>query len=231
MVTSIDGKVTGEFLSRPECEAATEIYYEMNREYKRSGGSGFICGRVTMEESFTGGFYPDLSGYESVEPALAPTEFWLSEDKMSGFYAVAFDPKGRLGWRSAFIEDSDPGYDKAQIIEVLTEQADARYLEYLRDMEIPYFLAGKDEIDVALALEILRERIGADVLVLEGGSVINSRFLRAGCIDEISLVQAPMTADADSKPLFMSGAINDFELCEAENKSGVLVTRYKARKM
>ena len=49
MVTSIDGKVTGEFLNRPECEAATEIYYEMNREYKAQGSGGFICGRVTMK--------------------------------------------------------------------------------------------------------------------------------------------------------------------------------------
>ena len=61
MVTSIDGKVTGDFLSRPECESATEIYYEMNREYKAQGSGGFICGRVTMEGSFTGGWYPDLS--------------------------------------------------------------------------------------------------------------------------------------------------------------------------
>ena len=49
MVTSIDGKVTGDFLSRPECEKATDIYYELNREYNKNGASGFICGRVTME--------------------------------------------------------------------------------------------------------------------------------------------------------------------------------------
>lgn len=30
MVTSIDGKVTGEFLYRPECEVASEIYYDIN---------------------------------------------------------------------------------------------------------------------------------------------------------------------------------------------------------
>ena len=29
MVTSIDGKVTGDFLSQPECEKATDIYYEL----------------------------------------------------------------------------------------------------------------------------------------------------------------------------------------------------------
>ena len=70
MVTSIDGKVIGEFLSRPECESATEIYYEMNREYKAQGSGGFICGRVTMEGSFTGGWYPDLSKYKPVEKCL-----------------------------------------------------------------------------------------------------------------------------------------------------------------
>ena len=55
MVTSLDGKVTGDFLSLPSCEAATEVYYEINREYKDSNLDGFICGRVTMEGSFTGG--------------------------------------------------------------------------------------------------------------------------------------------------------------------------------
>ena len=70
-VTSLDGKVTGDFLSRPECEAATEIYYEINREYKAKGSDGFICGRVTMEQSFTGGWYPDLSQYRPVELSRA----------------------------------------------------------------------------------------------------------------------------------------------------------------
>ena len=229
MVTSIDGKVTGDFLYRPECEAATEIYYEINRAYKQNGGSGFICGRITMEQSFTGGWYPDLSKYEPVKPDPMPMNFWIDEEEMSGFYAIAFDPNGKLGWKSAFIEDSDPGYDKAQIIEVLTERADERYLAYLQEMGIPYLFAGKDEIDVALALKILQDHISADTLALEGGSIINGHFLRANCVDEISLVQAPITADADAKPLFMSGAINNFELLEVANKNGVLVTRYKAR--
>ena len=229
MVTSIDGKVTGDFLLRPECEAATEIYYEMNRTYKQNGGNGFICGRVTMEGSFTGGWYPDLSKYEPVKLDPVPMNFWLDEEDMSGFYAIAFDPKGKLGWKSAFIEDSDPGYDKAQIIEVLSEKADERYLAYLQEMGIPYLFAGKDEIDVALALKILQEHIGVDTLVLEGGSVINGHFLRADCVDEISLVQAPITADADAKPLFMNGTVNNFELIGAENKNGVLVARYKTR--
>lgn len=130
MVTSIDGKVTGAFLSRPECEAATEIYYEMNREYKRQGSGGFICGRVTMEGSFTGAWYPDLSKYEPVKRECGHyNNYW--NDTQTGYYAVAFDPKGKLGWKSNVIEDSDPGYGGAMIIEVLTELVDPRYLAYL----------------------------------------------------------------------------------------------------
>ena len=67
MVTSLDGKVTGDFLFGPECENATEIYYDINRKLECNG---FICGRVTMGGSFTGGYYPDLSDYEPVHHDL-----------------------------------------------------------------------------------------------------------------------------------------------------------------
>lgn len=60
MTTSIDGKVTGKFLNTPECEKAVDLYYQLNRDYK---ADAFACGRVTMEHSFTGGWYPDLSEY------------------------------------------------------------------------------------------------------------------------------------------------------------------------
>ena len=129
MVTSLDGKVTGEFLSRDECQKACEIYYEINRGLE---SNGFICGRVTMEGSFTGGYYPDLSGYAPKEK----TDF-LSDD-LSGFYAVAFDTDGKLGWKSDKIidPDGDPGYDGAQIIEVLSERVDGRYLGYLESIGV-----------------------------------------------------------------------------------------------
>ena len=146
MMTSIDGKVTGDFLFRPECAAASEIYYEINRKLKCSG---FVCGRVTMEGSFTGGYYPDLAAY-----ALVAEKADFIPDNLTGFYAVAFDPKGKLGWKSNKIidPDGDPGYDGAQIIEVLSEDVDERYLRYLEAMEIPYIFAGKTSIDVELAL-------------------------------------------------------------------------------
>jgi len=225
MVTSIDGKVTGDFLSRPECEAATDVYYELNRKYNKNGANGFICGRVTMESSFTGGWYPDLTEYPCIE-----SKYDFISDNLSGFYAVSFDPKGKLGWKSNKIIDEDPGYNKAQIIEVLTEQADGRYLGYLQDMEIPYIFAGETEIDVKIALEKLESLMGINTLLLEGGSIVNGYFERAGVIDELSLVVVPMIADVEDKPLFMNSTVSDFELKEIKKyKSSVIWLNYKRK--
>lgn len=221
MTTSIDGKVTGDFLSCPECQGATEIYYDINRTLK---SNGFICGRVTMEGSFTGGYYPDLSQY----PAEKSGEDFVPQN-LSGFYAVAFDTKGRLGWKSDKIidPDGDPGYDGAQIIEVITTLADERYLGYLRAMGIGYIFAGEREIDVSLALLKLREKFGCEVLLLEGGSIINGAFQRADVIDELSLVVAPLIAKESDKPLFTESDFSAFKLVRAESKDGNIVMNYK----
>lgn len=228
MTTSIDGKVTGDFLRLPGHSATSEIYYEINRNYKLQGANGFICGRITMESSFTGGWYPDLSKYKPVY-RYKDLKMDFIVDDLSGFYAVAFDTHGKLGWKSNKIidPDGDPGYDGAQIIEVLSEDVDARYLGYLESMEIPYIFAGKQSIDVDLALFKLKNVINCNTLLLEGGSIINGAFERAGVIDELSLVTDPVVADKDSKPMFMDSDIMNFELINAESVGGILVLNYK----
>ena len=216
--------MTGDFLYRPECEKATDIYYEINRNYK---AEGFICGRVTMEGSFTNGWYPDLTQYEPVKHDMdLNMDFILDAEYMSGFYAVAFDPKGKLGWKSNKIIDEDPGYGDAQIIEVLTEQVAPRYLGYLESMEIPYIFAGETEIDVELALFKLKNIMGINNLLLEGGSIVNGYFERADMIDELSLVVASIVADAEDKPLFMDSTLSDFKLKEIKQYDDVVWINY-----
>ena len=228
MLTSIDGKVTGDFLFSPECVGATEIYYRLNRELR---ADGFICGRVTMEGSFTGGWYPDLAEYEGISLGEDAKKDFVAES-LSGFYAVAFDTHGSLGWKSNRIidPDEDPGYDGAQIIEVLSENVDGRYIGYLREINIPYIFAGKNNIDVELALNKLKKLLGCSTLLLEGGSIINGAFERAGAIDELSLVVAPVVADKDSKPLFMSADFNSFQLIRADAENGNTILNYKRKK-
>ncbi len=228
MVTSIDGKVTGNFLSQEN--SGTDVYYQINRDYRTFGSAdGYACGRVTMQGSFCGEDYPDLSVYKPVIHDNGVKMDYIVDD-LSGFYAVAFDPHGRLGWKSNRIDDADkdPGYDKAQLIEVLTEQVDERYLTYLEALEIPYIFAGKTEIDVELALFKLKNIIGINTLLLEGGSIVNGGFAEADVIDAISLVVAPIVADTEDKPLFMKSKISEYKLAEVKQyDGGVLWLNYK----
>ena len=230
MTMSMDGKVTGDFLTKEAGISACEIYYDINRKLKCNG---FICGRVTMESSFTQGYFPDLSDYEPGCYSIDhKADYILNSDAMTGFYAVAFDPKGKLGWKSNKIIDldKDPGYDGAQIIEVLTEQVDERYLGYLKSLNIPYIFAGKTEIDVDLALFKLKNLAGCETLLLEGGSIINGSFQRADAIDELSLVVASIVADKDDKPLFTDSTISYYELIKIENIKGTLILNYKRKR-
>ena len=97
MVTSIDGKVTGEFLSQVESQPAEEHYYQINREIQ---AEAYACGRVTMEESFTSGWYPDLTPF--AEATAERTDHIA--DRTAKRYAVALTAgdgwagRGRVLW-------------------------------------------------------------------------------------------------------------------------------------
>lgn len=220
MTISIDGKVTGTFLGREECIPATEEYYRLNREIP---AEAFACGRVTMEESFTGGWYPELNEFANMK---MNREDFIANQAASR-YAIAFDRKGKLGWKTSIIEDEDPGYGGAHIVEVLCEDVDDAYLAYLRSIGVSYIFAGKSEMNLELALEKLWSNFFINDLLLEGGSEINSAFERAELIDELSLVQTSAIADEDSKPLFEQSSHGDYILKEAKVVSdNVLYLRY-----
>lgn len=225
MVTSIDGKVTGSFLRRAECKAAEEHYYEINRDLQ---AEAYACGRVTMEESFTGGWYPDLAPFSETTVERIDHVTHTS----AGRFAVAFDRRGRLGWKESRIVDEDPGYGDAHIIEILCEEGPTdAYLAYLQSIGVSYLFAGKQELDLALALHKLRNLFSIKTLLLEGGSEINGAFLRAGAVDELSLVQVPVIAEAANKPLFDQSEITAFELTSADMlDGGVLWLRYRKEK-
>ena len=94
----------------------------------------------------------------------------------------------------------------------MTENVKDEYLAYLRSIGLSYIICGKDDIDLNLCLEKLRLKFGIKVLLLEGGSLINGSFMKAGVIDEISLVQCPITAEKDDKSLFNEGNIESYSL-------------------
>ena len=88
-------------------------------------------------------------------------------------------------------------------IEVVTEQADKRYLEFLQKQNIPYLVCGKDDINFEGAFTKLKEKFDLDTVAVCGGSVINGAVLDDGVVDEISLVIAPyVSGDPNEKGAF-----------------------------
>src|SRR5246500_3525091 len=103
------------------------------------------------------------------------------------------------------------------IVVVLTEQVSDAHLAGLRSENVSYIFAGKSELDLALALDILNRELGVKRLLLEGGGGANGAFLRAGLIDELNLVIVPAVDGA-------KGAPSVFESSEAESDRRAPVT-------
>jgi 2,5-diamino-6-(ribosylamino)-4(3H)-pyrimidinone 5'-phosphate reductase len=57
---------------------------------------------------------------------------------------------------------------------------------------VSYLLAGKRDVDLAVALEKIGTRLGVRTLMLEGGGRINGGMLAAGLIDEVSVLVSPV---------------------------------------
>ncbi len=103
------------------------------------------------------------------------------------------DAHGKTAWGRSDI-DGDP------IVVVLTEQAADAHLAGLRGDGVSYIFAGKQALDLRLALDIVNRELGVRRLLLEGGGVANGEFLRAALVDEISLVIAPAIDGAKGGP-------------------------------
>jgi riboflavin biosynthesis pyrimidine reductase len=226
ILTSIDGKATGKFLGDKKIEHLVDEYYRIHFEFK---ANGFACGKTTFLEGFVKDNSIDLSKFKDAKVDKNEDYIYekLSECK---FFAVCFDRKGSINWKSNSLKDDLPGYNNAHIIQVMTENVKDEYLAHLKSIGVSYIICGKDDINIDVCLEKLRLKFGIKVLLLEGGSLINGSFNKAGVIDEISLVQVPMSAEKDDKPLFYEGNIQSYTLETVKPlKNGVyMLYRHKA---
>ena len=225
MLISIDGKITGDYMNTKTAEELCNEYYRINREYK---ADGFLCGRITMEGSFTNWQKPDLAKYQGIK---LPHEDCVQ--KQHNYYAVSVDPHGKMGWYGSEIMDEDPGYDNAHIIEVLTDDINDEYLAFLKDKGISYIFCGREKIDVNLMNQKLYSLFGIKKLMLEGGGLTDSLFLDGDCIDEMSLVVVPLVdGSKDGIDLFANKNCNlqEYELLQVEKlKENGLWLNYKKK--
>lgn len=176
MMASVDGRIVVDGWPLAEDERA-----EYERVHDSYGADGWLAGRVTLERHFAAGVRsaPDLGR----EHEGGPRGDFVAGKHES--YAVAVDPRGKLQWESGDV-------DGDHLVALLTERVSDEYLATLRERGVSYLLAGRDELDLSLALRKLGTRLGLRTLMLEGGGGINGSMLRAGLVDEVSLLVAPV---------------------------------------
>jgi riboflavin biosynthesis pyrimidine reductase len=191
MACSVDGRTLS---SRWRPKTAAGEYFE--RVHDELAHDAWLIGRVTGSEFAKGKPYP-VSTKETF-----PREPWFAR-RGAKAYGVVLDAHGKIGWGR-----SDIGGDP--IVVVLTEMVADAHLAGLRSEGVSYIFAGKSQLDLALTLDILNRELGVKRLLLEGGGGTNGAFLRAGLVDELTLVLCPVVDGA-------KGAPSVFDSTEAES--------------
>ena len=197
MASSVDGR-TLHSRWRPK-GAGAALFEQVHEEL---AGDAWLVGRVTGQEFAKGQPYPAAR-------EIFPREPWLPRRDAKA-YGVVLDAHGKIGWGR-----SDIGGDP--IVVVLTEAVSDAHLAGLRSEGVSYLFAGKSELDLALALDMLNRELGVKRLLLEGGGGANGAFLRAGLVDEFNLILCPAVDGA-------KGAPSVFDSSEAETDQRAPVT-------
>lgn len=192
MMASLDGRIVTD--GWPLSAEGRAQYELVHATYE---ADGWLCGRVTLEQHFAAGARPDAE--VAREHDGSPREDFVASGEHESF-AFAVDPRGRLVWESGDI-------DGDHVVAILSQRVSDEYLAFLRKRGVSYLLAGTVDVDLPLALEKIGARLGVRTLMLEGGGGINGSMLRAGLVDEVSLLVAPVADGRAGPTLFdMDGA-------------------------
>ena len=171
MITSVDGRIKTSRWSPFEGRGEYEKVHDL------LDGDAWMCGRVTMS-----GYARGTAPYPATAETLPRTDHIARRDAAS--YAVALDASGKLVWERDSI-------DADHLVVALSESVSDAHLAGLRRDGVSYLFGGADGIDFARVLESLNREFGIKRLIVEGGGRINGSMLKAGVVDELSLLLAP----------------------------------------
>jgi riboflavin biosynthesis pyrimidine reductase len=193
MLGPLDGRLLVESWA-PEGTPANKTFID---EYERIHGEfeadAWLAGTTTMKEFATGS--------PSQQPATSqtPVRPWHLADKNATHFAIGLDRKGQLHWDT-------PIADQGHVVVVLGKSVPDSHLSELVAAGVSYLVVPSDEIDLSNLLSELDARLNIKKLLVEGGGTTSGAFVKAGLVDEISLLLCPAIAATSGKPaIFEAG--------------------------
>lgn len=181
ILSSLDGKINGPFMA---ADAARLLGGEYGKIRTEMNADAWLYGTTTVKE------FLDFREPVLEENLHVPEGDFIAGDETKPYF-VALDAKGELGCESGRF--SNKGRAGTHVIEILTEAAPLSYRAYLRKRGISYILAGEKELNCEMAMKKLHRLFHIKKLLLCGGGVVNWTFLKAGMVDELSMVLSPVT--------------------------------------
>jgi 2,5-diamino-6-(ribosylamino)-4(3H)-pyrimidinone 5'-phosphate reductase len=123
-------------------------------------------------------------------------------------------------------------------VALCAESTPASHVRYLHAQQVPAIIAGAERVDLGRALEALYEQFGVKKVRVDSGGVLNGALLRAGLVDEVSVVINPELVGGESPmTIFVAPDLTTNEdviglkLLQVERTQGdYLWVRYQVRK-
>ncbi len=169
MMASVDGRID---CAMTEHLPGVQEYYETLASLDTPSR---VSGRVTAELEMA-----DPGVFQPKAPTPLGREAFSKKVSADG-YEIVTDTKGTLLW-------DQPGPDERPLLILTSTAVTQEYLAYLDSQNISWIACGKDHIDLPRACEILSTEFGVERMAVVGGGNINAGFLRAGLLDEVSLL-------------------------------------------
>jgi riboflavin biosynthesis pyrimidine reductase len=182
MMSPLDGRL----MLDPWAPEGNPLRQAMLDEYQRLhtgfGADAWMAGTTTMEDFATDEAPASASAASAA--ASMPERPWHLADKSATRFAIGIDRKARLHWKKATA-------DEGHLVLVFSSAVSDSHLAELAAVGVSYLVMPGDDIDLADMLEQLHYKLPIKTVLLEGGAKINGAFLKAGLVDEISLVLCP----------------------------------------
>lgn len=190
MLTSLNGKIDGEFMSHPDGQLARQHYNRIRNEFQCEA---VVYGQVTMK----GGYASGVRKVAESETPLSHLQDYLACTD-ADHYIVSLDPQGTLCLPHGWIERK--GRPTAHVIQVLSPQVSQQYCDQLRRNQVSYLILPQYECRTLLSR--LAQSFGIERVLIAGGGITDNSFLQQGVLDELSLVVAPVVETCRSATAF-----------------------------
>ncbi len=85
---------------------------------------------------------------------------------------------------------------------MVSESTDKSYLDYLKEREYNFVVAGEKQVDLKKSFDILSDRYEMGTILVDSGRGLTNTMLNQGLVDEISLLVLPVIVGEKSENLF-----------------------------